>query len=73
MNWSSADVAAVLDARGFALARRESHDTYTKPGHPRTVSVPRNRASLPAGTLSSIWRQAGMTAPEALRMRRGDR
>jgi hypothetical protein len=39
MEWSSAEVAEVLGLLGFTLARRESHDTYVKKGHPRTVSV----------------------------------
>jgi predicted RNA binding protein YcfA (HicA-like mRNA interferase family) len=69
MEWSSADVITVLEAVGFTLARRESHDTYTKPGHPRIVSVPRDRKSLAKGTVGAIWRQVGITAAEARELR----
>jgi predicted RNA binding protein YcfA (HicA-like mRNA interferase family) len=69
MAWSSDDVAAVLRALGFELARRSGHDIYTRPGHPRSVSVPRDRRALPLGTLRSIWRQAGITPEEAERLR----
>ena len=30
-------------------------------GKNRVVIVPRNKRSIPQGTLSSIWRQAGIT------------
>ncbi len=68
MQWSTEDVGCVLEAAGFALARRQAHDTYTRPGHPRTVSVPRNRREVAIGTLASIWRQAGLTAAQARRL-----
>jgi predicted RNA binding protein YcfA (HicA-like mRNA interferase family) len=72
VQWSSADVDCVLLAAGFELARRAAHDTYTRPGHPRTVSVPRNRKAMAPGTLASIWRQAGLSraAAEALQKER---
>ncbi len=69
MEWSTDDVASVLKKLGFKLARRESHDTYVKQGHKRTVSVPRNRSAITRGTLGSIWRQAGITGPEAKEIR----
>lgn len=65
MDWSSEDVTKVVEALGFELARSEGHDTYKKDGHPRIVSVPRNKRSIPVGTLGSIWRQAGITATQA--------
>lgn len=65
MPWSSAQVDKVLKKLGFTLARRGAHDTYTRPGHSRVVSVPRDRSELAPGTLASIWRQAGITAAEA--------
>ncbi len=71
MEWSSEDAAKVVESLGFSLARRESHDTYTKAGHPRTVSIPRNRKALSAGVVSSIWRQAGITAAMARQIREG--
>jgi len=71
MEWSTADVTSVIESLGFTLARRESHDTYTKPGHLRTVAIPRNRKSISPSTLSSIWRQAGITGPDATKIRTG--
>jgi predicted RNA binding protein YcfA (HicA-like mRNA interferase family) len=70
MVWTSDQVVAVLEHLGFSLARRESHDTFTKPGHPRTVSVPRNRKSVAPNTLSSIWRQAGIDNAQAREIRK---
>lgn len=72
MDWSSADVIAVVEHNGFTRKRRESHDTYVKPGHPRTVTIPRNANSITPGTLSSIWRQAGKTAAQARQIRQGE-
>jgi len=69
VDFSSADVDKVLKARGFTLARRQAHDTYTRLGHPFVVSVPRDRKSLPIGTLRSILRQAGITMAEATALR----
>jgi predicted RNA binding protein YcfA (HicA-like mRNA interferase family) len=69
VEWSSTDVVTVIESLGFSRDRREAHDTYTRPDHPRVVSVPRNRASIPPGTLSSIWRQAGITAAAAAGIR----
>lgn len=71
MDWSTAQVEHVLVALGFELARQEAHDSYTRQGHPRVVSVPRNRKSIPVGTCASIWRQAGITAAEAKAIREG--
>jgi predicted RNA binding protein YcfA (HicA-like mRNA interferase family) len=58
-------VDKVLEKLGFTLVRRGAHDNYTRPGHDRVVSVPRDRNELAPGTLASIWRQAGITAAEA--------
>ncbi len=69
MTWSSDDVARVLRRLGFERARRGAHDVYVKPGHPRLVSVPRNRDAIASGTLASIWRQAGVTAEQARALR----
>jgi len=59
----------VLKGRGFEIARETGERQYTKAGHPRTVTVPRNRKEITPGTLSSIWRQAGMTKKEAEELR----
>lgn len=69
MDWSSKDAAAVVEHLGFELARQEGEDTYTRAGHPRPVSIPRNKKSIPRGTLGSIWRQAGISGPEARAIR----
>lgn len=62
-NISSSDVAWILEQIGITLKRRGKEDVYTGKydGSNRVVIVPRNKNSIPAGTLSSIWRQAGIT------------
>ncbi|MHB1523591.1 MAG: type II toxin-antitoxin system HicA family toxin [Candidatus Dormibacteria bacterium] len=72
MQWSYEEVGAYLRYLGFELARREGHDTYTREGHGRTVSVPRT-SDLRPGTLGSIWRQAGTTVTAARKWRQGQR
>ena len=69
MTWSSDDVARLLLRLGFERSRRGAHDVYTKPGHTRLVSVPRDRNAIAAGTVASIWRQAGITAKQARALR----
>jgi predicted RNA binding protein YcfA (HicA-like mRNA interferase family) len=71
VEWSSSDVAKVIETLGFLIARQEGHDTYAKDGHPRVVSIPRNKKSIPIGTIGSIWRQAGITAKQARDIREG--
>lgn len=61
----------MLEQLGFSLARRESHDIYTKPGHSYPVTVPRDRKEVTQGTLGSIWRQAGVTKADAEAIREG--
>jgi len=62
-NLSSEDVARILRVIGIILKRRGKEDVYTGEynGRIRVVIVPRNKRSIPSGTLSSIWRQAGIT------------
>ena len=69
MDWSTRDVLRVLEQLGFEPARDEEHTTLTRPGHPRTVSVPRNRKAIAKSTLGIIWRQAGITSSEARKLR----
>ena len=47
-----------------ALWGRGKEDVYSGQagGQNRVVILPRNKRSIPAGTLSSIWRQAGITS-----------
>jgi len=62
-NLSSRDVAWILDQIGITLKRHSKEDVFA--GYygreNRVVIVPRNKRSIPKGTLSSIWRQAGIT------------
>ena len=62
-NLSSLDVAWILDQIGIRLKRRTKEDVFAGyyDGKNRVVIVPRNKRSIPKGTLSSIWRQAGIT------------
>jgi predicted RNA binding protein YcfA (HicA-like mRNA interferase family) len=62
-NISSEDVAWILGQIGITLTRRGKEDIYTgeHQGKNRVVVVPRGKRSIPQGTLSSIWRQAGVT------------
>jgi predicted RNA binding protein YcfA (HicA-like mRNA interferase family) len=62
-NLSSKEVAWILDQIGITLKRRSKEDVFEGyyGGRRRVVIVPRNKRSIPQGTLSSIWRQAGIT------------
>ena len=62
-NLSSKEVAWILDQIGITLKRRSKEDVFEGyyGGKRRVVIVPRNKRSIPQGTLSSIWRQAGIT------------
>lgn len=61
-NLSSRDVAWILRQIGITFKRRGKEDVFTGyyGGENRVVIVPRNKKSIPQGTLSSIWRQAGI-------------
>ncbi len=61
-NLSSKDVAWILDQTDISLKRRSKEDVFAGyyGGENRVVIVPRNKRSIPKGTLSSIWRQAGI-------------
>ncbi|MBM3237825.1 addiction module toxin, HicA family [Candidatus Poribacteria bacterium] len=62
-NLSSNDVAWILEKIGITLKRRGKEDVYSGEYQEknRVVIVPRNKKSIPQGTLNSIWRQAGIT------------
>ena len=62
-NISSNDVAWILSQIGITLKRHSKEDVYAGEykGKSRVVIIPRNKRSIPQGTLSSIWRQAGIT------------
>ncbi len=61
-NLSSRDVAWILNQIGIAFKRHGKEDIFegVHGGKTRVVIVPRNKRSIPQGTLSSIWRQAGI-------------
>jgi predicted RNA binding protein YcfA (HicA-like mRNA interferase family) len=63
VNLSSNDVAWILNQIGITLKRRGKEDVYSGDyqGKNRVVIVPRNKKSISKGTLSSIWRQSGIT------------
>jgi len=62
-NLSSKNVAWILDQIGITIKRHSKEDVFAGcyDGKNRVVIVPRNKRSIPQGTLSSIWRQAGIT------------
>ncbi|MEA2038910.1 MAG: type II toxin-antitoxin system HicA family toxin [Thermodesulfobacteriota bacterium] len=62
-NLSSRDVAWVLNQLGITFKRHGKEDVFDGwyNGRTRVVIVPRNKRSIPQGTLNSIWRQAGIT------------
>ncbi|MDL2124398.1 MAG: hypothetical protein LWX51_15280 [Deltaproteobacteria bacterium] len=62
-NLSSKNVAWILDQIDITLKRRSKENVFAGyyGGKNRVVIVPRNKRSIPQGTLSSIWRQAGIT------------
>ena len=69
-NLSSQDVVWVLNQLGITLKRHGKEDVFEGwyDGGMRVVIVPRNKRSIPQGTLSSIWRQAGITKEIAKRL-----
>ena len=69
---SSNDAAWILSQIGITLKRRTKEDVYSGKyqGKNRVVIVPRNKRHIPQGTLSSIWRQAGITKEIADRILR---
>ena len=56
-------MAWILNQIGIALKRGGKEDVFegSYAGRKRVVIVPRNKRSIPKGTLNSIWRQAGST------------
>jgi predicted RNA binding protein YcfA (HicA-like mRNA interferase family) len=71
---SSDDVANLLQKIGIVFKRHGKEDIYEGyfRGKVRTVIVPRNKRSIPKGTLASIFRQAGITRKEAEKLLRGE-
>jgi len=58
-------VIRALEADGWRLRRTKgSHHQYRHPTKPGLVTVPHPKRDIPAGTLRSIERQAGMRLRE---------
>lgn len=56
----SRDIIRRLERDGFEhVSTRGSHHKFRHPGRRRVVVVPHPRRDLPAGTVKSIYRQAG--------------
>jgi predicted RNA binding protein YcfA (HicA-like mRNA interferase family) len=62
-NLSSDEVSWILSQIGIVFKRYGKEDVFSGDynGRNRVVIVPRNKKNIPRGTLSSIWRQAGIT------------
>ena len=71
---SSGEVAGLLQRIGIRFKRHGKEDVYEGSfrGQVRTVIVPRNKKSIPQGTLASIFRQAGITRNEAKKLLEGE-
>ncbi len=72
---SSDEVAGLLQQIGIIFKRHGKEDIYEGHfrGRVRTVIVPRNKKSIPRGTLASVFRQAGITRKEAEKLIRGEK
>jgi predicted RNA binding protein YcfA (HicA-like mRNA interferase family) len=58
---NSRDVIRALQADGWVqVAQKGSHVQFKHPSKPGRVTVPHPKRDLPAGTLRSIERQAGL-------------
>lgn len=58
---SSREAIKLIEADGWVLFRiKGSHHHFRHPTKPGTVTVPHPRKDLPAGTLNSILKQAGI-------------
>ena len=66
-NLSSHNVARILRDVEITLKRHGKEDVFCgkHKGRFRVVIVPRNKRGIPAGTLSSVWRQAGLSKEDA--------
>jgi predicted RNA binding protein YcfA (HicA-like mRNA interferase family) len=60
----SREIIARLKRDGWRRVRRKgSHQQFRHPGKPGLVTVPHPQRDFPAGTLRSIFRQAGWPWP----------
>ncbi|HYX08461.1 MAG TPA: type II toxin-antitoxin system HicA family toxin [Bacteroidales bacterium] len=59
------DIVKILKRKGFILDRsRGSHQIWLHPDSSKRVVVPMHKKDLPAGTLHSILKQAGIDKDE---------
>lgn len=59
---NSRDVIKAVEADGwYEVAQKGSHKQFKHPAKPGRVTVPHPKKDMPAGTLRSIERQAGIT------------
>lgn len=59
--WSSAEIIKLLKAEGWVLDRTKgSHHIFKHPLRAGIVVVPHPKKDLPAGTVGSIAKQAGL-------------
>lgn len=57
----SADVIRMLEGDGWQLVRiKGSHHQFKHPSKPALVTVPHPKKDLPAGTVNSILKTAGL-------------
>lgn len=55
------EVEQIIKEDGWVLKRQQgSHRVYTHPDRPGIIVIPWHNKDLPAGTLHSIMRQAGL-------------
>ena len=60
-NMNSRNIIKMLETDGWVLKRvRGSHHHYTHPTKSGVVTVPHPKKDLPAGTVNSIKKQAGL-------------
>jgi len=59
--YSSRDIIKLIQADGWVMvATRGSHHQFKHPSKPGRVTVPHPKRNLPAGTVRSVLRQAGL-------------
>lgn len=55
------EVKRLIEADGWVYkTTRGSHDQYVHPTKPGKVTIPNHGGDIPAGTLNSILKQAGL-------------
>ncbi|MBW2699764.1 MAG: type II toxin-antitoxin system HicA family toxin [Deltaproteobacteria bacterium] len=60
-SWSSSEIIKILKKNGWKeVARKGSHIQFKHESKPGRVTVPHPKRDIPAGTVSSIGRQAGV-------------